>query len=247
MTGNRDAGLPRGAADLRGLIREVLRDALATGYLDRTPLERPADLGPAFGDGAAHGLLTLPGAPPSEIPAGTIHQSVPLTDTLRKSDTSPSRPAAGSRSVGGRSGGAVSGRGEAPVGGRSGAAVNGRGEAAAGDPAGSIRHVRLETDEDLREFVLTVLRLADNPARRRDLMAGRLRFTLSEPPSGQPQSAASRAGRATCRIEAGAVTERAVQAAAKQGERLVLGRRAVLTPLARDRALALGVPIERER
>ena len=43
------------------------------------------------------------------------------------------------------------------------------------------------------------------------------------------------------------MTERAVQAAAKAGERLVLGRRAMLTPLARDRAQALGVPIERER
>jgi len=46
---------------------------------------------------------------------------------------------------------------------------------------------------------------------------------------------------------AAAVTERAVQAAVKAGRRLVLGPRAVLTPLARDRALALGVPIEKER
>jgi hypothetical protein len=44
-----------------------------------------------------------------------------------------------------------------------------------------------------------------------------------------------------------AVTERLVASAAKAGQRLVLGPRAVLTPLARDRALALGVPIERER
>ena len=43
------------------------------------------------------------------------------------------------------------------------------------------------------------------------------------------------------------MTERAVQSAAKAGQRLVLGPRAVLTPLARDRALALGVPIEKER
>jgi hypothetical protein len=43
------------------------------------------------------------------------------------------------------------------------------------------------------------------------------------------------------------VTERLVASAAKAGQRLVLGPRAVLTPLARDRALALGVPIERER
>jgi hypothetical protein len=116
------------------------------------------------------------------------------------------------------------------------------------------RHVRLATDEDLREFVLTVVRLADNPARRRDLLTGRLRFTLTgspgghaSPPGGHASPPGGHAGAETFRIEAGAVTERAVQAAAKAGERLVLGRRAVLTPLARDRALTLGVPIERER
>ena len=112
-------------------------------------------------------------------------------------------------------------------------------------PAGSgraalTRPVRLETDADVRQFALEILRLADNPARRRDLLTGRLAFTLTgradEPPATGDH-----------RIETGAVTERAVQSAAKAGQRLVLGPRAVLTPLARDRALALGVPIERER
>ena len=110
-----------------------------------------------------------------------------------------------------------------------------------------------------------MLRLADNPKRRRDLLAG-LRFTLAP---GGPASAARR-GRRACRppvptgvpgpaangarpdrgdhrIDKGAVTERAVHAAASAGVRLVLGPRAVLTPLARDKARALGVPIEKER
>jgi len=43
------------------------------------------------------------------------------------------------------------------------------------------------------------------------------------------------------------VTERAVIAAARAGERLVLGPRAVLTPLSRDKARALGVLVEKER
>jgi len=38
-----------------------------------------------------------------------------------------------------------------------------------------------------------------------------------------------------------------VRDAAAEGARLVLARGAVLTPLARDRARALGVEIERER
>jgi hypothetical protein len=99
--------------------------------------------------------------------------------------------------------------------------------------------VRLATDEELHEFVLQIIALADNPKRRRDLLAGRLRFTLA--PAGPL------AGPADHRVEKGAVTERAVQAAASAGARLVLGSRAVLTPLARDRARALGVPIEKER
>jgi hypothetical protein len=60
---------------------------------------------------------------------------------------------------------------------------------------------------------------------------------------------AERAGESTPvrRIERGAVTEAVITAAARAGERLVLGRGAVLTPLARDRARASGVPIEKER
>jgi hypothetical protein len=49
------------------------------------------------------------------------------------------------------------------------------------------------------------------------------------------------------RVEKGAVTERMVAAAAKAGAALVLGPRAVLTPLARDKARALGVPVRKEQ
>lgn len=111
-------------------------------------------------------------------------------------------------------------------------------------PAGAgpheLRPVRLATDADLRQFALDILRLADNPARRRDLLAGRLRFTIARRAHDTVQTD-------DYRIESGAVTERAVQSAAKAGQRIVLGPRAMLTPLARDRALALGVPIEKER
>lgn len=133
---------------------------------------------------------------------------------------------------------------------------------AASEPGVTLQPVRLATDEDLREFVLQVVRLAGNPKRRRDLLAGRLRFTLAMAGSGPAPAGVTSAGwsvngggslalagtgQADHRIERGAVTERAVQAAASAGTRLVLGPRAVLTPLARDRARALGVPIEKER
>jgi hypothetical protein len=99
--------------------------------------------------------------------------------------------------------------------------------------------VRINTDDDLHAFALRVLKLADNPRLRRDLIGGRLRFTLAR--SATPSTAAVH------RVDKGAVTERIVVAAARAGARLVLGPRAVLTPLAKDKARALGVPIERPR
>jgi hypothetical protein len=116
-----------------------------------------------------------------------------------------------------------------------------RGADPAAEAGTSLRAVRLSTDEELHAFVLQVLRLADNPQRRRELLAGRLRFTLAPAAGGRPVPATAQ------RVDKGAVTERAVIAAAKAGSRLVLGPRAVLTPLARDKARALGVPVEKER
>ena len=43
------------------------------------------------------------------------------------------------------------------------------------------------------------------------------------------------------------MTERTIKQAAEAGGRLVLGPGAVLTPLAREKARALGIDIERER
>ncbi len=211
-------------------MREVLRDLL------------PAQARPAAArrrDRAGHCPWRWPSHPARAV--GPAASCGPPT-----SDPAPSRPAA-------------------PVhGAETGAAAHG---AAGSRPDGTLQPVRLATDEDLHEFVLRVLRLADNPKRRRDLLAGRLRFTLAPGgpasaaaagtpvpaglpvPTGVPGPAANgaRPDRGDHRIDKGAVTERAVQAAASAGVRLVLGPRAVLTPLARDRARALGVPIEKER
>ena len=108
------------------------------------------------------------------------------------------------------------------------------------DNAQSVETVSLRTDADLGAFVRRLLHLFENPKHRDELRSGRLRFRLAPvavPGSAQPAH----------RVEKGAVTEAMVAEAAKAGARLVLGRRAVLTPLARDRARAAGVEIERER
>jgi hypothetical protein len=128
--------------------------------------------------------------------------------------------------------------------------------------------VNLSTDEDLAVFVARLLDL--DPETREDLRAGRKRFRLATPPqpqapraTSQPMISVPRAspgvhgasgtngvtavnGPASRRIERGAVTEKVVRDAARAGERLVLGPRAVLTPLARDRARSSGVDIDRE-
>jgi hypothetical protein len=136
--------------------------------------------------------------------------------------------------------------------------------------------VNLSTDQDLAAFVNRLLdvdpdqreelrsgrkrfRLAAPPASPVPAAAGRAGPASAGPASAGSGSAGSgsagsvngaeRAGESTPvrRIERGAVTEAVVTAAARAGERLVLGRGAVLTPLARDRARASGVPIEKER
>jgi hypothetical protein len=117
----------------------------------------------------------------------------------------------------------------------------------AGVPAYTVREhtptvetVSLRSDADLMAFVRRLLHLFENPRQREALRTGRLAFRLAAatgPGSVQPSH----------RVEKGAVTEAMVTAAARAGARLVLGRGAVLTPLARDRARAAGVDISRER
>jgi len=101
--------------------------------------------------------------------------------------------------------------------------------------------VSLATDADVAAFVHRILKLARDPKQREAMESGRLAFRLKGTRAGQPARSADGE-----RIEKGLLTERAVIAAAKAGKRLVVGRRVVLTPLARDKARQLGVEIERE-
>ena len=92
--------------------------------------------------------------------------------------------------------------------------------------------VRIENDGDLAAFVSTVLDHGEA------IRQGRLRFTLGRDPANAT---------GVLRVAHGAVTERKIKQAADAGARLVLGPGAVLTPLAREKARALGIDIERER
>lgn len=104
------------------------------------------------------------------------------------------------------------------------------------------------TDADLDALVKHVAALCDDPRARAELKSGKRTVSWNDV-AGQPKSHAAvpaATSKAAHRVERGAVTERAVLAAHQAGATLIVGRRAVLTPLARDRARALGVITEKE-
>jgi hypothetical protein len=104
--------------------------------------------------------------------------------------------------------------------------------------------VELRSDADLDAFVRALARRLESPRDRMAILSGKLRFTLA---ATTPAAMDASGTGAVLRIEKGAVTERHVREAAEKQARLVLSPRAVLTPMARDRARSLGVEIEKER
>mgnify|MGYP006268387831 CR=1 FL=1 len=122
------------------------------------------------------------------------------------------------------------------------------GTAPAAAPASAdaaVEQVRLRDDRDLDAFVRSLARRLEHPAERAAIASGRIRFTMTVHAAHAAATAPAATGGAE-RIERGAVTERIIERAAQNGGVLVLGPRAVLTPMGRDRARALGVQIQRE-
>jgi hypothetical protein len=115
---------------------------------------------------------------------------------------------------------------------------------ATASPNATVETVTIDDDEDLEAFVRALAARLENPRDRLAIRAGKLRFTLGR--ACRPAPAGGASGGDVLRIEKGAVTERVVSEAATRGATVVLSRRAVLTPLARDKGRALGVRIERE-
>jgi hypothetical protein len=121
--------------------------------------------------------------------------------------------------------------------------------AQAATQAPAARTVSIDSDADLASFARLVATASDEE--RAAIVAGTRTFRLSPGSQGSAATPVPRAsepaGAAVVRIESGPVTERAVRDAAAAKARIVLGRKAVLTPLARDRARAAGVEISREQ
>jgi hypothetical protein len=115
----------------------------------------------------------------------------------------------------------------------------GRSGGSAATHRGVVEEVSLTSDDQLHAFVQRLLQRVEDPQQRAAIRSGALRFSLRH---GAGASAGSER-----RIEHGAVTERLVREAAATGSSILVGPKAVLTPLARDVARTLGVTIQKEK
>lgn len=113
------------------------------------------------------------------------------------------------------------------------------------------RSVSVASDADLAALVGTLVEILDDPVQGARLRAGRIGFTLRPATPGSSTASAPQASTpepqvtGVLEIESGAVTEKVVTRAAAERLRLVLGPRAVLTPLARELVRRSGVQMER--
>ncbi len=103
--------------------------------------------------------------------------------------------------------------------------------------------VTLRTDADVALFVRRLAAMCEDPAQRTALRDGPVRFRLA---AGDTHPRTAALAGTVIRVDRGAVTERRVKQASAEGARLIVGPRAVLTPLARDRARTMGVVVEKE-
>jgi len=117
-------------------------------------------------------------------------------------------------------------------------------------PATAEERVAIASDADLAAFARRVLSLAGEPANAREIAAGRYPFRLDRPTPQRatapaPQTAAP--GAQSHRIDSGVVTESTLNKLPRGLSRLLLGPGVTVTPLARDRARALGLTFERTK
>jgi hypothetical protein len=104
--------------------------------------------------------------------------------------------------------------------------------------------VTIASDADLAAFAARLLELFKDDQARRDIEEKRHVFRLASPPMPGVASPAKPAAQPS-RIETGMVSERQIDALPPGTTQVVLGASVRLTPLARDRARARGITLER--
>jgi len=120
-------------------------------------------------------------------------------------------------------------------------------------PAGQTAEdrVTIASDADLIAFARRVLSLAGDPAKAKEIAAGRHPFRLDRP-AVQSSTSASRPAPAapsggTHRIDSGVVTESILNKLPRGLSRVLLAPGVAVTPLAKDRARSLGLTFERTK
>jgi hypothetical protein len=117
-------------------------------------------------------------------------------------------------------------------------------------PAAAEERAAIASDADLIAFARRVLSLAGDPRKAKEIAAGRYPFRLDRPAAQHgaasvPQAAAPAAH--AHRVDSGVVTEATLNKLPRGLSRLLLGPGVTVTPLAKDRARALGLTFERTK
>jgi hypothetical protein len=122
---------------------------------------------------------------------------------------------------------------------------------AATAPAATEERVAIATDADLVAFARRVLSLAGDPGKAKEIAAGRYPFRLQRTHAAAATTAApqpsSQQSTQSHRIDSGIVTESTLNKLPRGLSRLLLGPGVTVTPLAKDRARALGLTFERTK
>lgn len=105
--------------------------------------------------------------------------------------------------------------------------------------------VSLSSPQDMNAFVQRILDMGQDEQTRDHLYSGRIAFELAGGHQVAGTSGTSVSGNSV-HIDKGAVTESMVRKAAESGATLIVGRRAVVTALAKDKAKDMNVTIIKE-
>ncbi len=117
-----------------------------------------------------------------------------------------------------------------------------------------VEPVDLSSDEAIQVFVDRILDLSEDVETRGRLRTGKIQFVHSHRPKPSSISSAEAFKEnqnqdldEAAHIDSGAVTETSIRRLGPHTATLFLGRRAVLTPLAKERARIRGIVIVREK
>lgn len=113
--------------------------------------------------------------------------------------------------------------------------------------------VKIRTGPQLNEFARELVAVAQNAELKELIVSGKVEFKLVDASASQKFASdepieyvnAKREG--DCSFESGILTESKILKLAKNYQRVVLGKKAVLTPLARDRARSVKLEILRQQ